>query len=436
MRYASTALLGVAILVALGGPASARAPRADLVVRSLALERAEVTAGGALAVRYAVANAGSRAVRRSSTGFYLSRDARRDSTDARLTPRRPLRRLRARRVKRATATVRVPAGVAAGAYRVIVCADDLRRARERNERNNCRASRRSLRVTTPPSGIPGAGNPGLPAQPGPGSGSAPPVLLAAGDIATCGSDGDEQTAALLAGRPGTVSTLGDHAYEDGTAAEFAGCYHPSWGAAKDRTFPSAGNREYNTPGASGYFGYFGAAAGDPAKGYYSYDLGDWHVVVLNTNKDCTVVACSAGSAQVQWLEADLAANPRTCTLAYWHHPLFSSYGPTVTPAVKPLWDALHAAGADLVLNGHAHNYERFAPQRPDGTADPAGIREFVIGTGGRSFHAFTGTAANSEARDDDTFGVLRLTLRGTGYDWEFIPVAGGSFADSGSGSCH
>jgi hypothetical protein len=267
----------------------------------------------------------------------------------------------------------------------------------------------------------------------------PATLLASGDIAFCGTQSDDATAALLDARPGTVATLGDNVYEDGTIEEFLNCYQPNWGRAKGRTNPSAGNREYRDPagGASGYFSYFGAAAGDPSRGYYSYDLGDWHVVVLNSSDSCVTVPCGSTSAQVQWLAADLAANPRTCTLAYWHHPLFSSYGPVVTSAVKPLWDTLYASGADVVLNGHAHNYERFAPQKPDGTQDTAaGIREFVVGTGGRSFHAFTTTAANSEARNANTFGILRLTLRASSYAWEFVPVAGATFSDSGSANCH
>jgi hypothetical protein len=231
-----------------------------------------------------------------------------------------------------------------------------------------------------------------------------------------------------------VFTLGDNANPDGTAAEFAECYDPTWGRHKARTRPAAGNRDYNTTDASAYFDYFGAAAGDAGKGYYSYDVGDWHVVVLNSN--CSEVGdCTTDSPQGQWLRADLAANPTTCTLAYWHEPLFSSKGGT--SSVEDFWQMLYEAGADVVLNGHRHNYERFAPQDPNGVADPEhGIREFVVGTGGVDLSSFGSTTQpNSEVRNSDTHGVLKLTLHSTGYDWEFIPVAGSTFTDSGSAAC-
>jgi hypothetical protein len=186
------------------------------------------------------------------------------------------------------------------------------------------------------------------------------VLVGAGDIAVYGSPGDEATAALLDGIAGTVVTLGDNVYADGTPSEFANCYDPSWGRHKGRTKPAVGNHEYHTPGAAGYFGYFGPAAGDPSKGYYSYNLGAWHIVVLNSN--CTYVGgCHAGSPQERWLRADLAAHPTTCTLAYWHHSRFSSGYQGSTAAVQSLWQALYAFGADIVLAGHDHSYERFAP---------------------------------------------------------------------------
>jgi len=196
-----------------------------------------------------------------------------------------------------------------------------------------------------------------------------------------------------------------------------------------------GNHEYQTAGAPGYYGYFGAAAGDPAKGYYSYNMGAWHVVVLNSN--CTIVSCAAGSTQEQWLRADLAANPTTCTLAYWHHPRFSSGGHGNDTTVAPFWQALYDTNADLVLNGHEHEYERFAPQNPSAVADTArGIRELIVGTGGKNETAFGTVQANSEVRMTGTFGVLKLTLRATGYDWQFLPEAGKTFTDSGSGVCH
>jgi hypothetical protein len=266
----------------------------------------------------------------------------------------------------------------------------------------------------------------------------PYTLLAAGDIASCSSSGDEATAALLAQLAGKVAALGDVVYESGTATEFSGCYQPSWGAAKARTSPAVGNHEYVTAGASGYFGYFGAAAGNPSEGYYSYNLGpSWHVIVLNTNTDCAAISCALDSDQERWLKADLNSNTSACVVAYFHHPRFSSYL-DADVKVKPLWDDLAAKGVDLVLNGHAHNYERYAPQTPAGVADPGGIREIIAGTGGRNHHAFyTSFDANSVAHDDQTFGVLQLTLNSGGYAWNFVPVPGtGAFTDSGSASCH
>jgi hypothetical protein len=264
-----------------------------------------------------------------------------------------------------------------------------------------------------------------------------PVIVAAGDIAGCYDAGDEATANLLGNIGGTVLTLGDNAYEDGSPEDFADCYEPSWGRYKDRTKPTPGNHEYYSRGAEGYFGYFGEAAGEPGKGYYSYDLGAWHIVALNSN--CEFVGgCYAGDPQVRWLKTDLADNRRNCTLAYFHHPLFTSgrYRPGI-PEVKPLWEALYAAGADVVLNGHDHNYQRFALQNPDGEADPErGIREFVVGTGGRSHYPILAPIANSEVHNDDTYGVLKLTLRPKGYDWQFVPVEGQTFTDTGSARCH
>lgn len=263
-----------------------------------------------------------------------------------------------------------------------------------------------------------------------------PVVLAAGDIAGCSSTGDSETAAVLAGHAGTVLTLGDNVYDSGTPAEFADCYEPTWGAEKGRTRPSPGNHDYRTAGAAGYYGYFGAAAGDPAEGYYSYDLGNWHVVSLNSN--CSIVSCQVGSAQEQWLRADLAANTKPCTVAYWHHPRYSSganHGSYTT--VQPLWQALYDSDAELVLAGHEHNYERFAPMTATGSVDTElGIRSFVVGTGGRSHYGFGAPVEGSEVGDDTTFGVLKLTLRPNSYDWEFLPVAGGTFTDSGTGPCH
>jgi acid phosphatase type 7 len=226
--------------------------------------------------------------------------------------------------------------------------------------------------------------------------AADPVFVGAGDIASCASAGDEATANLLDTIPGTVYTTGDNAYQSGTALEFANCYGPSWGrpTIKDRTHPAIGNHEYySTANASCYFYYFGAANVSydaTTKGYYSYDLGEWHVVALNSMCE-QVDGCGATSPMVTWLEQDLAANPKTCTLAYFHYPLFSSgrHGdePEIQTHVRPTWDALYAAGADVVISAHDHDYERFAPQDPMGNLDPErGITEFVVGTGGRDLY--------------------------------------------------
>jgi len=257
-------------------------------------------------------------------------------------------------------------------------------------------------------------------------------LVGAGDIASCSSNGDEATASLLDGISGTVFTAGDNAYENGTADEYANCYNPSWGRHKGRTHPASGNHDYNTSGASGYYGYFGSAAGDPSKGYYSYTLGAWHIVVLNSN-----IAMNAGSPQESWLRGDLAAHPVKCTLAVLHQPRFSSGPHGSSPAVQPLWEALYAAGADVAVVGHDHLYERFAPQTPSGQLDAArGIREFVVGTGGAPLYPFAISAPNSQVKNNTTYGVLKLNLYSDHYDWQFVPIAGSSFTDSGSGACH
>jgi acid phosphatase type 7 len=267
------------------------------------------------------------------------------------------------------------------------------------------------------------------------------VIVAAGDIATCSGTGDDATAKLVGGIDGaTVLTLGDNAYPDGSAEDFEECYEPTWGQFKERTKPIPGNHEYETEGATGYFDYFGEAAGDPDEGYYSYDLGSWHIVALNSNCGVEEIRCGPGSAQTKWLREDLAssADEGQCTLAYMHHPRFSSgeeHGST--PNLEPLWEALYEAGADVVLSGHEHNYERFAPQDPEGRADPErGIREFVVGTGGKSHYPIVNTIANSEIHNDENYGVLKLTLHPHSYEWEFVPVEGESFSDSGSSRCH
>jgi hypothetical protein len=264
------------------------------------------------------------------------------------------------------------------------------------------------------------------------------VLIAAGDIGSCVSDGDEATAKLVEAISGTVVTLGDNVYERGTVEQFAGCYAPAWGQFKDRTRPSPGNHDYLTPGAAAYFDYFGAAAGELGKGYYSYDLGAWHIIALNSV--CWEVGgCGAKSPQAEWLADDLQAHSSAvCTLAYWHHPRFSSGLHGNFDLMQTLWDVLYAGGADVVLNGHDHDYERFVPQDPQGAADLArGIREFIAGTGGRILYPLLGPPLpNTEVRSDETFGVLKLTLHPARYDWAFVPIAGGTFTDAGSGECH
>jgi hypothetical protein len=260
-------------------------------------------------------------------------------------------------------------------------------------------------------------------------------LLAAGDIAEC-SAGAAITAALLDSLAGTVAALGDTAYPDGSADQFARCYAPTWGRHKARTRPAVGNHEYGTPDASGYFDYFGTAAGERDKGYYSYELGAWHVVVLNTN--CGEVGgCGPGSPQERWLRADLAAHPVRCTLAYGHHPRFSSGSEHGGSAgAVPLVRALRDHGAELYLAGHDHDYERFAPQNADAVADPAGVRQFVVGTGGGGLRHFADPPEpNSQVRIANAYGVLRLRLSETSYEWRFFGQPGNPAHDAGRQDC-
>ena len=263
------------------------------------------------------------------------------------------------------------------------------------------------------------------------------ILAGAGDIADCRDlSGAEATAKLLERIPGTVIAVGDLAYPDGTKQNFE-CYDKTWGRVKSRTRPAPGNHEFHSAGAAYYFSYFGPAAGDAKHGYYSYELGFWHVISLNS--ECEAIGgCNAGSQQEMWLRADLAAHPAACTLAYFHKPLFSSgsaHGDDIE--IKPLWQALYDANADVVVSGHDHDYERFAPQAPDGAADrKRGIREFVVGTGGKNLRPFGDTKPNSEVRYVGSFGILKLTLHVHSYDLEFIPVEGSTFRDGGTGQCH
>jgi hypothetical protein len=278
------------------------------------------------------------------------------------------------------------------------------------------------------------------------------VVTAAGDIAcdpaatdfnggngVAGACRQKKTSDLLAGSD-AVLALGDTQSDTGTGSAYARSYGPSWGRFLSITHPVPGDREYQTSGAGGYFDYFDAAAGDPAKGYYSFDAGAWHFVALNSN--CQVVSCAAGSAQETWLKTDLAENAgKKCTLAFWHAPHFTD-GPQAADAggsTRAFWDDLYAAGADVVLNANDRNYQRFPPLRPDGATDDAtGIREFVVGTGGTGLATPTASPAAAQREQGGTFGILRLTRWVNGYDWQFVPERGATptFGDYGSQACH
>jgi hypothetical protein len=264
------------------------------------------------------------------------------------------------------------------------------------------------------------------------------TVWAAGDIGKCGSgQPDDAVGKYLQSTNGTILVLGDMAYENGTASEFSTCFAPQWGALNGRIKPTPGNHEYQTKGAPGYYGYFGSAFGTATTGYYSFDAGSWHVIVLNSNCSPTG-GCSAGSKQEKWLRADLAQHPAKCTLAYWHQPRFSSGNHGSNTSMTAFWNALYAANADVILGAHDHDYERFAPQTPAGKADSSrGIRQFVVGTGGNSLVPTRTAIANSQVRDAKTYGVLQLILGSTGYSWNFVKVgSAGSLADSGTGTCH
>ena len=256
-----------------------------------------------------------------------------------------------------------------------------------------------------------------------------PAVLAAGDIGDCTTPGDEQTASILDSEAGTFLALGDVVYPNGSDANFANCFATSWGRHKMRIRPVPGNHEYQTRDAAGYFNHFGALAGDRGRGWYSFDVGGWHIVALNSN-----VAIGRGSPQLVWLQSDLAATHATCMLAHWHDPRFSSLG--TAAQFEPWWELLYEHGVDVVLNGHDHAYERFAQQSPSGERDHSrGIRQFVVGTGGTHLGSLRSTAKNSEARQAHSWGVLRLVLQDGGYSWRFLSVAGQKYADSGSDTC-
>lgn len=309
----------------------------------------------------------------------------------------------------------------------------------------------------------------VPATPGSGpsatASGADPVIAAAGDVACDptsrsfrGGEGSGEVCRqravsdlLVDAGLAAVLALGDLQYYCGSEAAFRASYDRSWGRVKDITRPVPGNHEYidkpkdgggatacdaGNQGARGYFAYFGAAAHEATQGYYSFDVGAWHLVALNSN--CSAAGgCRAGSPQLDWLRADLAAHPQACTLAFLHHPRFSSGEHGSDPDYAPLWEVLHAAGVEVVLNGHEHIYERFAPQTPDGALDEAtGIRQFTVGTGGANHTEVRTVAPHSEVREATAFGVLTMTLRPDGYDWKFVPTQGDTFTDTGTGRCH
>ena len=280
----------------------------------------------------------------------------------------------------------------------------------------------------------------------PVSEAAEAYVIGAGDIARCGKkylSNAEATAKLLdgffeqlpEGTPATVITFGDNAYPKGRTKEFANCYDPTWGRHKARTRPSVGNHEYKSRSAKPYYDYFGETAGDPREGYYSYDLGDWHLISLNTVCKKTA-GCDEDSPQYRWLVEDLQKTDKKCVMSYSHHPLFSSGYHGGDEKVRPLFQALHDAGVELYVSGHEHHYERFGPQDPDGNADPErGVRQFIVGTGGRELRRIGRGRPNSELRSQESYGVIRFRLLEDRYEWEFLPVEGSDFTDSGEGAC-
>jgi acid phosphatase type 7 len=266
---------------------------------------------------------------------------------------------------------------------------------------------------------------------GPGTAPAPDeVFVGAGDIAQCGVGEAEATAKLLDRIPGTVFTLGDNVQGAGLADEYTRCFEPTWGRHRSRMLPTVGNHDWQSTGGWPYFAYFGESAGPPGLGYYSVPLGAWRVISLNTE-----VPAGQGSAQYEWLKAELASSSAACTLVMAHQPLFSS-GPNANATqLRDAWRLLAQYGVELVLSGHNHSYERFTPQDAEGRADARGPRQFVVGTGGYPLYGRSHAQPNSEVFDSDTYGVLKLTLKSASYAWEFVPVAGKTFRDSGSAAC-
>ena len=257
---------------------------------------------------------------------------------------------------------------------------------------------------------------------------APAILLAVGDIAGCPERyQDEVTAELVSELPGTIALLGDVVYQNGTNFEFKNCFDPSWGRVLDRSRPSPGNHEYRTDQAAAYYKYFGTRAGPSGKGYYTYKLGTWRIYSLNSERNIP--------EQTIWLRKHLRNNPSTCVLAYWHKPLYTSGQVPPTAAVRPLFHELWRAKAEVVLNGHQHNYERFDPQDADSNYRKKGVRQFVVGTGGAQLEGFTSVVKNSRVRYVEGWGALEMTLSPGKYSWRFVPVPGSPPADSGSATC-
>jgi hypothetical protein len=256
----------------------------------------------------------------------------------------------------------------------------------------------------------------------------PEIILAAGDIAGCGVHyRDELTAEMLAGMDGTILTLGDAVYQNGTRWQFRNCYAPNWGRFLSRTWPSPGNHEYRTDEAGPYYEYFGERAGPAGKGYYTFTLGEWRIYSLNSERNIP--------EQATWLRRHMKQNPSRCVLAYWHKPLYTSGDVAPTPEVRPLFLELWRARAEVVLNGHEHNYERFDPQDADSNYRAQGVRQFVVGTGGAPLRTFTSVAKNSVLRYNAGLGVLEMKLQHDKYSWRFVPIPGAPKADSGSANC-
>lgn len=266
---------------------------------------------------------------------------------------------------------------------------------------------------------------------------APFLLIGAGDIGFCGENevGDDATAALIERFPeAAVFTAGDNIQAFGSIDEYLDCFHPSWGRFINRIYPSPGNHDYATDLGAAYYEYFGEAAGQPGLGYYSYDLGEWHIVSLNSN--CSIIGCGPESDQVQWLRQDLANSSKKCTLLYWHQPRWSSTHLGGSGNVSTFWGVAQEYGAEVIVNGHVHVYERFSPQDQNGHYSVNGIRQFIVGTANTHNHTFTSILPNSEARNDSTLGVILFRLFPDRYEWEFIPIPGSLFYDEGGDTCH